>query len=92
MHRLKVKRAEDDLPKLGRTPAFSAYADDCLNFIKSASGLKKPSAVAKEDNTLQKWKRHLGGLRLDKIKPVHVSAFMRQRLQAGVSKRPPSGT
>ncbi|HKI71801.1 MAG TPA: hypothetical protein VKA81_05445, partial [Verrucomicrobiae bacterium] len=25
MQRLKVKRAEDDLPKLGRTPEFSAY-------------------------------------------------------------------
>jgi integrase len=36
---------------------------------------------------LQKWKKHLGGLRLDKIKPVHVSAFMRKRLQGGVSKR-----
>ena len=87
MQRLKVKRAEDDLPKLGRTPGFSAYTDDYLNFIKSGSGMKKPGTVAKEDHTLQKWKKHLGGLRLDKIKPVHVSAFMRKRLQAGVCKR-----
>jgi hypothetical protein len=42
MHRLKVKRAEDDLPKLGRTPGFSAYTDDDLNFIKSGSGMKNP--------------------------------------------------
>ena len=87
MQRLKVKRAEDDLPKLGRTPGFSAYTDDYLNFIKSGSGMKKPGTVAKEDHTLQKWKKHLGGLRLDKIKPVHVSAFMRKRLLAGVCKR-----
>ena len=87
MQRLKGKRAEDDLPKLGRTPGFSAYTDDYLNFIKSGSGMKKPGTVAKEDHTLQKWKKHLGGLRLDKIKPVHVSAFMRKRLQAGVCKR-----
>src|SRR2546430_4937110 len=49
--------------------------------------MKKPGTVAKEDHTLQKWKKHLGGLRLDKIKPVHVSAFMRKRLPAGVCKR-----
>ncbi|PYJ86914.1 MAG: hypothetical protein DME22_03300 [Verrucomicrobia bacterium] len=30
MQRLKVKRAEDDLPKLGRTPGFSAYTDNVL--------------------------------------------------------------
>lgn len=66
MHRLKVKRSEDDLPKLGRTPAFSAYADDYLNFIKSGSGMKKPGTIAKEDHILQKWKKHLGGLRAEK--------------------------
>ena len=36
---------------------------------------------------LSKWAEHLGHLRLDKIKPLHVSAFMRNRLQGGVSKR-----
>jgi integrase len=87
INRLRTQRADDDLPAIGRTPKFSAYADDYLAFIKSGAGTKKPGTISKEKSTLARWKEHLGDMRLDKIKPVHVSAFMRKRLQAKRSKR-----
>src|SRR5262245_11717629 len=39
LNRLRTKRADDDLPTLGRTPKFSRYADDYLNFIKTGEGM-----------------------------------------------------
>jgi len=87
INRLRTQRADDDLPAIGRTPKFTDYADDYLTFIKSGDGTKKQGTISKEESTLGRWKTHLGAMRLDKIKPVHVSAFMRKRLQANRSKR-----
>ncbi|MEO6034760.1 MAG: tyrosine-type recombinase/integrase [Verrucomicrobiota bacterium] len=87
LEKLRTQRADDDLPKLGQTPTFKRYAEDYLEYIRSGVGTKKAGTIAKEDSTLTLWKAHLGSLRLDKIKPVHVSAFIQKRLKAGLSKR-----
>jgi integrase len=107
LERLRTQRADDDLPQLGQTPQFSAYADQYLEYIKSGTGeknaglvanessspdksgtmMKKAGTIAKETSTLVLWKAHLGTLRLDKIKPVHVSAFVQKRLKNGMTKR-----
>lgn len=87
MERLKDKRDDDDLPTLGRTPTFTQYADDYLRYIKTGAGTKKPATVAKEETHLKGWKAHLGAIRLNKIRPVHVSAFIRKRLEKNISRR-----
>jgi integrase len=84
---LHVDRERDTLPVISRTPKFADYADSYLAFIKSGQGTKKPGTISKEESTLNLWKAHLGGTRLDKIKPAHVSAFMQKRLNAKMSKR-----
>lgn len=92
LNRLKTQRADDDLPTLCRTPKFSDYADEYLAYVKSGmetggEGTKKKRTVYEEEKKLAKWKAHLGKLRLDKIKPVHISKFVAQRLNDGLSKR-----
>lgn len=87
LNRLRTKRGDDQLPKLGRTPTFTHYADEYLAHIKSGVGTKKPATIAKEKGTLKLWKDHLGGIRLDKIRPANVASFMRKRLNGGMCKR-----
>jgi integrase len=87
INRLRTQRADETLPKFGRTPTFFAYANEYLAYIKSGVGTKRPGTIAKEESILRQWQTHLGHLRLDKIKPVHVSSFIRRRLQSDISKR-----
>lgn len=87
MDKLKTQRADDDLPQLGQTPTFTAYVAQYLDYIKSGAGTKKPGTIAKEETTLDLWKAHLDSIRLDKIKPVHVAAFVQKRLKAKMSRR-----
>lgn len=83
---LRTHRSEDTLPKLGRTPTFSAYADAYIVKIK-AGHEKKDSTIEKEESTIALWKNHLGSIRLDKIRPAHVAGMTNKRLAAGISKR-----
>lgn len=86
LNRLRTHRADGELPALGRTPTFADYADTYLTQVKAAQE-KKASTIGKEEATLEKWKAHLGGIRLDKIRPIHIASFMNKRLEAGASKR-----
>lgn len=84
--RLRTHRNEDTLPKLGRTPTFADYADAYLIQVK-AGNEKKASTIEKEAAAIAIWKKHLGGIRLDKIRPAHVASMMHQRLASGMTKR-----
>jgi len=86
LNRLKTHRAEGDLPKLGRTPIFADYADTYL-IQQKASKVKKASTLEKEKTIIALWKKHLGGIRLDKIRPRHVASMINKRLALGISKR-----
>lgn len=87
LNSLRTHRADDTLPKLGRTPTFAEYVDTYLTTIKAGQGTKKPATIEKEESTLALWKNHMGGIRLDKIRPAHVASFMQKRLTAGMNKR-----
>jgi integrase len=84
--RLRTQRTDDTLPLLGQKPTFADYADTYLATLKTNKD-KKNSTIEKEEKTIANWKKHLGGIRLDKIRPVHVASFMNKRLAAGVGKR-----
>ncbi|MEI6197018.1 MAG: tyrosine-type recombinase/integrase [Verrucomicrobiota bacterium] len=86
LNRLRTHRSEDTLPQLGQTPTFAKYADEYVKTVKAAKE-KKTSTIDKEEHIIDLWKNHLGGIRLDKIRPVHVAGFMDKRLKAGMSKR-----
>jgi integrase len=75
------------MPSVGRTPKFGDYAARYLDFISSGQGTKKPGTVQKERSTLAQWTEHLGGLRLDQVKRVHVNRFIERRMKAGLSPR-----
>jgi hypothetical protein len=40
---------------------------------------QKSGTIAKEKSTLKLWKKLLGNLRLNEIKPVHVSTLVQAR-------------
>lgn len=87
MARLKVKRDDNTLPVLKRTPKFNEYARTYLEIIKSGVGTKKSATISKEECNLKLWAEHLGSARLDKIKRAHVNTFITKRLTAGLSPR-----
>jgi integrase len=87
LKRLETKRADNDMPSVGRTPKFGDYAARYLDFISSGQGTKKAGTVQKERSTLAQWTEHLGGLRLDQVKRVHVNRFIERRMKAGLSPR-----
>jgi integrase len=87
MNRLKVRRSEDDLPVLSRTPRFGDYVESYLDFIKVGEGTKKPRTIAKEESHLRGWVKHMGGVHLDKIRKFHINAYIAERLKGGVSPR-----
>ena len=84
--RLRTQRTDDALPVLGQTPIFSQYADTYLAQVK-AGVEKKASTISKEEAILKKWKKHLGGIRIDKIRRNHIASFMNRRLAEGLNKR-----
>jgi len=86
LNKLRTQRADDALPVLGLTPTFAQYADEYLKTVKDTQG-KKDSTIDKEETIIDLWKKHLGGIRLDKIRPVHVAGMVTKRLADGLSKR-----
>jgi integrase len=88
MDRLKVKRADNDLPTLRRTPKFADYAKTYIDSIKLGEGAKKAGSIAKDESALARWVEHLGpNLRVDQIKPAHINAFKQKRLAIGLKNR-----
>jgi integrase len=87
LNRLKVQRTEGELPTLRRTPRLGEYAKTYVNFIKAGEGMKRPATIDKDERALAKWTEHIGHLRVDQIKPAHVSSFIQKRLNAGVKPR-----
>jgi integrase len=87
MKRLQIKRTENQLPVLTRTPKFSDYVLHYLDFISSGQGVKKSGTIQKERTTLAQWSEHIGNLRLDQIKRVHVNRFMEKRLKQNLASR-----
>jgi integrase len=87
LKRLHTQRADNTLPILERTKKFSDYATAYLDYIGSGQGAKKRSTIEKEKAILLRWCAHVGQLRLDQIKRVHVNRFIEARLKENVAPR-----
>jgi integrase len=84
LKRMQTKRADDQLGVVGRTEKFGVYASQYLEVIKDT---KKAGTVEKESSILALWTKHLGELRLNQIKRVHVNRFIEKRLKNKKSPR-----
>src|ERR1035438_8844584 len=84
---LLVNRRKGKLPVLKRTPKFSEFADSYLEFYKQAKDAKRASTLETEKYAINQWKSHLGQVRLDQIKRIHVDSFIAARQKSGRSAR-----
>lgn len=83
LRRLLVEREDQTLRHIGESPTLEKYFTEMYLPMLFASG-KKPDTIVTERGHLQHWRRGLGHLRLDMIRPTHVKAVfgdMRQKLQ-----------
>jgi integrase len=84
---LLVSRRKGKLPVLKRTPKFSEFADRYLEFYQQAKDAKRASTVETEKYAINQWKSHLGHVRLDQIKRIHIDSFIASRQKSGKSAR-----
>ena len=93
-----VKRGMDDLNRKcaslnnagklqlpGRRPTFSDFLDEYL--ASPIHAQKKQSTQVSERASLEHWREHLGGIRIDKITEVMVKSYCEKRLAQGVTAR-----
>jgi hypothetical protein len=84
---LLVNRRKGNLPVLKRTPKFSEFADSYLEYYQQAKDAKRASTLETEKYAINQWKSHLGHIRLDQIKRIHIDHFIAARQKAGKSAR-----
>jgi integrase len=85
LEKTRTHYREGKLPSPGHRPLFSAFADE---YLKSPiHGQKKQSTRDGERVILEYWKKHLGGVRLDKITDVIVKSYREKRLAGEVTAR-----
>jgi len=84
---LHVDRARNELPTLKRTPKFADYAYQYFDYFGTVTDAKRPATIQKERGTIRLWTEHLGGLRLDKIRRIHINRFIEKRQAEGISGR-----
>jgi integrase len=73
------------LPRPGHKPKFEDAAADYLASGEFAE--KKLGTRENEQQAINRWNGHLGGIRVDKINFPIVHAFREKRLKGGASKR-----
>src|SRR5215472_16848069 len=82
----RVDRKNEKLSLPGLRPAFEQLADE---YTQSEIHLrKKPSTQRSESQAIQRWKAHLGGIRVDKIGASSIHSYRDKRLQRKSRKRP----
>jgi site-specific recombinase XerD len=69
----------------GRRPTFSDFLDEYL--ASPIHAQKKQSTQVSERASLEHWREHLGGIRIDKITEVMVKSYCEKRLAQGVTAR-----
>jgi len=84
---LHVDWTRNELPTLKRTPKFANYAAQYLAYFDTVKDAKRPATIQKERGAIRLWTEHMGGLRLDKIRRVHINRFIEKRQAEGVSGR-----
>ncbi len=87
MEALKVDRGRGELPVLRRTPLFADYANQYLEFYGQARDAKRASTLETEGYAIDRWREHLGNVRLDKITRALVNSYIAKRQGSGKSAR-----
>ncbi len=82
---LLVERDENRLRHVGQAPKLAEYIDHHVAGL-AASG-KRASTIGKESGCLSRWAGKLGNLRLDQIRPHHVTSFLDSLKRDGFSGR-----
>lgn len=72
--RLVTERADGRLRPLGLTPKLADYVASYEQALASSG--KRSSTVQKEKSYLRRWVKELGHLRLNKIRPAHLSRVL----------------
>jgi integrase len=85
LEKTRTRNREGKLPTPGYRPQFAVFASEYL--ASPIYGQKKQSTRDSERVILEYWKRHLGGIRLDKITDVMVKSYREKRLAQGVTAR-----
>jgi integrase len=85
---LHTDRSRNALPVMKQTPKLADYAyKRYFPYFETAKDAKRPATIAKEKSALKQWVEHCGGVRLDKLRKVHVTGFMAKRQAADISGR-----
>jgi hypothetical protein len=80
---LLVDRRKGKLPILKRTPTFSDFADGYLAFHRAAKDSKRASTLKTEESAIDRWKEHIGHVRVNKITRTHINSFIAARQGKG---------
>jgi integrase len=76
------ERREDQLPTIGRKPAFADY---CVTYFEKAKvQRKRPGTIANERQAIARWCDHLGHVRIDQIATPIIAAYIDKRLKGGI--------
>jgi integrase len=87
LEEFKVGRRRANLSVLKRAPQFQDFVEEYFRFYTDAKDAKRASTMKTERYAINQWKRHLGHLRLDKIRRVHIDGFIAKRQKLGVAAR-----
>ena len=82
---LRNDRREKNLPTSGHKPKFADYIE--TYFAKPVTAAKKPDTLKLERWALNRWKDHLGDVRIDRIDASAISALRDKRLRSGTHPR-----
>ena len=82
---LRNNRREKTLPTSGHKPKFADYIE--TYFSKPSVTAKKPGTLENERQALNRWKAHLGDVRIDRIEASDIAAQRDKRLRAGARPR-----
>lgn len=83
--RLQTERADDRLRPRGLTPKLSDYIGVYEQQLE-ASG-KRATTVAKEKSYFKRWSAKIGHVRLNKLRPHHLSRVLTELAGEGYSAR-----
>lgn len=76
---LRVDRQKSILPMSGRKPNFPTWADGYLKLTHTLS--KTAGTLENETQALERWKKHLGFIPVDKVSTPMISAYKEKRLK-----------
>ena len=82
---LRNDRRIDALPTTGHKPKFADYIE--TYFAKPTTAAKKIATLANERQALNRWKEHLGHVRIDRITASDIALFRDKRLLGGAHPR-----